>query len=61
MTPDKEEIIALTLALEEVGAQDSDLGAKGLRFMCREAARLIRRLRPDLAFVEDAAMDAEER
>jgi hypothetical protein len=61
MTPDKEEIVALTLALEEVGAQDSDLGAKGLRFMCREAARLIRRLRPDLAFVEDAAMDAEER
>jgi hypothetical protein len=61
MTPDKEEIVALTLALEEVGAQDSDLGAKGLRFMCREAARLIRRLRPDLAFVEDAAIDAEER
>jgi hypothetical protein len=60
MTPDKEEIVALTLALEEVGAQDSDLGAKGLRFMCREAARLIRRLRPDLAFVEDAAMDAEQ-
>jgi hypothetical protein len=61
MTPDKEEIVALTLALEEVGAQDSDLGAKGLRFMCREAARLIRRLRPDLAFVEDAAMNAEQR
>jgi hypothetical protein len=61
MTPDKEEIVALTLALEEVGAQDSDLGAKGLRFMCREAARLIRRLRPDLAFVEDAAQHAEER
>lgn len=51
--PGDDEVVSLTLALEEVAAADHPLGARGLRFMCKEAARLIRRLRPDLAFTEE--------
>ncbi|MDE5451291.1 hypothetical protein GWE18_00170 [Bradyrhizobium sp. CSA112] len=47
-----EEIASFTLALEEVAAENSGIGPNGLRFMCREAARTIRKLRPDLAFTE---------
>lgn len=54
MTPDRDEIVSIVLALEE-SAEGDDLGRKGLQFMCREAARMIRRLRPDLNFTEEAA------
>ena len=50
-TPTKDEVVSLVLALEDVGT--TVLGARSLRFMCLEAAQLIRRLRPDLAFVEE--------
>lgn len=49
--PEKDEIIAMVLALEEL-ARNDDIGARGLRFMCKEAARMIRNLRPDIAYVE---------
>lgn len=52
MKPDDDEVVSLVLALEEV-ASTTDMKGGGLRFMCKEAARLIRRLRPDLAFKED--------
>lgn len=51
-SPEKDEIISLALALEDVGNYESTLGVRGLRFMCRQAAQMIRRLRPDLSFIE---------
>jgi hypothetical protein len=48
--PDDKEVVALALALMEV-AGDEGMGARGLRFMCLQAAKMIRDLRPDLAFV----------
>jgi hypothetical protein len=47
-----EEFVSFTLALEEVASEDSGVGPKGLKFMCRQAARMLRQARPDLAFVE---------
>lgn len=55
ITPD-EELQSFTLALEEVAAGDgSRIGVRGMQFMCREAARYIRKCRPDLAFKEHPA------
>lgn len=51
--PGKDEIVSLALALEEAASEGSTVGPKGLRFMCKEAAKMIRKLRPDLAFVEE--------
>lgn len=52
-TPDKHEVVSMVLALEEVASAGSTLGVRGLQFMCKNAAQIIRRLRPDLAFVEE--------
>lgn len=49
--PDDDEVVALALALQEV-ASDETMGRRGLQFMCHEAAKMIERLRPDLAFTE---------
>jgi hypothetical protein len=42
--PGNDEVVSLALALEEV-VRDEALGQRGLRFLCAEAARMIRRLR----------------
>ncbi len=54
-----EELVSFTLALEEVAAEGSNVGAKGLRFMCRQAAKHLRECRPDLAFVEHPIPNGE--
>lgn len=47
-----QEIVSFTLALDEVASPDSAVGPNGLRFMCRQAAATIRKMRPDLSFTE---------
>lgn len=49
MKPDDNDVVELVAALDEVGRNNS-LGAGGLRFFCRQAARMMKDLRPDLAF-----------
>jgi hypothetical protein len=46
------EVVLLALTLEKMARGEEAIGVAGLRFMCKEAARMIRRLRPDLAFVD---------
>ena len=45
-----EELVSFTLALEEMAREDSDVGPRSLRFMLRQAAIHIKKLRPDLSF-----------
>lgn len=49
LKPDKETVIAMVQALEELSEPDNKIGVKGLKFMCKEAASMIRRLNPDIA------------
>jgi hypothetical protein len=49
---DKHEVVSMALALEEV-ARSEDMGEKGAKWMCWQAAKLIRRLRPDLSFCDE--------
>jgi len=51
-----EELVSFTLALEEAAGEGSPVGLKGLQWMCRQAARTIRKCRPDLAFTEHPTM-----
>ena len=51
MITEDQELVSFTLALEEV-AKSAEIGPKGLRFMCRQAGKYLRKCRPDLAFTE---------
>lgn len=50
--PDDHEVVSLALALADV-ARSETLERRGLQFMCWQAAKMIRQLRPDLAFIEE--------
>lgn len=50
-TPDKDEVVSIVLAIEEC-AKEKSLGLKGMSFLAVQAARVIRGLRPDLAYEE---------
>lgn len=47
--PSDNDIVELAAALDQVGRSDNN-GVVGLRFFCRQAARMLKDLRPDLAF-----------
>jgi hypothetical protein len=49
MKPDDNDVIELVAALDEAGRRE-DMGPGGLRFFCRQAARMMKDLRPDLCF-----------
>lgn len=51
--PGDDEVVSIVLAIEEE-ARKPTVGARGMTFLAKEAARVIRTLRPDLAFKEDA-------
>ena len=53
MMPGDDEVVAIVLAIEEE-IRKPTLGTRGFAFLAKEAARVIRQLRPDLAFKEDA-------
>lgn len=55
-----QELVSFTLALDEV-SRSSDIGVKGMQFMCRQAAKFLRECRPDLAFVEHPTVPNGER
>jgi hypothetical protein len=43
------DVVEFVAALDEC-ARSTEIGAGGLRFLCRQAARMIKDLRPDLRF-----------
>lgn len=47
--PSDDEVVSLAEALDEC-SRSTEIGAGGLRFLCRQAARMIKDLRPDLAY-----------
>lgn len=47
--PDDNDVVEFVAALDECGRTDG-MGAGGLRFLCRQAARMIKDLRPDLRY-----------
>lgn len=46
-----DEVVSIVLAIEEEISKPT-LGVRGMSFLAKEAASVIRRLRPDLAFKE---------
>lgn len=51
MKPGDDEVVSIVLAIEEV-IKTETLGWRGMAFLAKEAARIIRELRPDLEFKE---------
>lgn len=51
--PTDDKVVSIVLAIEEE-VQKQTLGVRGMSFLALEAARIIRGLRTDLAFKEDA-------
>jgi hypothetical protein len=47
--PDDNDVVEMVAALDECG-RTNEIRAGGLRFLCRQAARMIKDLRPDLRF-----------
>lgn len=47
--PDDSDVVEMVAALDECGRTE-EIRAGGLRFLCRQAARMIKDLRPDLRF-----------
>lgn len=52
--PGDDEVVSIVLAIEEE-LQKPTLGVRGMSFLAKEAAQVIRGLRPDLAFKESSA------
>lgn len=48
-TPNNNDVVEFVAALDQCGRTQEIAGA-GLRFLCRQAARMIKDLRPDLYF-----------
>jgi len=49
---DDEVVVAIVLAIEEADKTET-IGWRGMAFLAKEAARIIRELRPDLTFKEE--------
>lgn len=47
--PEDNDVVELAAALDECG-RSREIAADGLRFLCRQAARMIKDMRPDLRF-----------
>lgn len=47
--PDDNDVVEFVAALDECG-RSKEIAGGGLRFLCRQAARMIKDLRPDLAY-----------
>jgi len=50
--PGDDEVVSIVLAIEDA-CRKPTLGVRGFAFLAKEAARIIRGLRPDLAFKEE--------
>jgi hypothetical protein len=50
--PGDDEVVSIVLAIEQE-IKNPTIGVRGMGFLAKEAARIIRGLRTDLAFTED--------
>lgn len=58
--PNDSDVVDLVACLDQAG-RNEEFGVHGLRFFCRQAARMMKDLRPDLAFEPIPRADQQNR